>query len=390
MRTKKTLTIVFLLFLLALGRSAALALDLDKGTIEGKMINKTTGKTVPYQEVTLHKYLNQREIGKESTKTDGEGKFRFGNLSTGPNYVYNLYSKYREVEYWSRIIAFKGKTTVEDVRLVVYESTSNPKDIKVRLHHIIFDIQGKLLLVKEIFLFYNEGERTYIGKKKAGEEKRITLNFSLPEGFANLRYPQGQGLMPCCVIPTERGFLDTMPVKPGLREVVFTYQLRYDSSKYLFRRLMDYDTDSLDVLLPAGGVKVSGQNLSLSPKTVNIRGKNYLDLKSQGKVRAGTLLSLGLSNLPAGQGFFKVVAYSLIAALILIGFAYPLFRKGKAAEGEKGTIKDSRETLLSAIAQLDDRFRAGKIPEKDYRALRKQKKERLMELYKSGKKVEKK
>ncbi len=106
-------------------------------------------------------------------------------------------------------------------------------------------------------------------------------------------------------------------------------------------------------------------------------------------VKAGTLLNLELSNLPAGQGFFKVIAYSLVAALILVGFAYPLFRKRKVVEGKQEKIKDDKETLLSAIAQLDDRFQAGKISEKDYRALRKQKKDSLMELYKSGKKAEK-
>lgn len=387
MRMKKPLTIIFLLFL-ALGRNAAAAVDSNKGVIEGKIISKTTGKSVPYQEVLLYRYLNQKEAGKESTKTDAEGKFRFENLSTQPGYAYNFYSKYREAEYWSDdIITFKDKTTVEDARLIVYESTPSAENIKVRLHHLIFDIQGNLLLVKEILLFYNEGERTYIGEKREGEDKGITLNFSLPEGFANPEYPQGQGLMACCVLPTERGLLDTMPVKPGSRQVVFTYQLRYDSSQYLFRRLMDYDTGSLDILFPAGGVEVSSQSLSLVPETVELEGKNYLYLKAQGMVKAGTPLNLELSNLPAGQGSFKVIAYSLVAILILSGFVYPFFRKGKVAKEGKGKVKDEKEALLSALAQLDDRFQAGNISKKDYRALRKQKKERLTELYKSGKKT---
>jgi len=40
---------------------------------------------------------------------------------------------------------------------------------------------------------------------------------------------------------------------------------------------------------------------------------------------------------------------------------------------------------IFAIAKLDDQFRDGKISEKDYRTLRKEKKERLMKLYKDGK-----
>ncbi len=199
--------------------------------------------------------------------------------------------------------------------------------------------------------------------------------------------------MGCCVIPSERGLSDTMAVKPGQRELIFTYQLKYDSSKYLFRRLVDYDTDSLDILFPAGGVEVSGQNLFLVPETVDIKGKSYLYLKGKEMVKAGTSLELELSNLPAGQGFFKVIAYGLVAVFVLLGFSYPFLRKGKTAKKEgQGTIKDSKdskEALLSAIAQLDDRFQSGKISEKDYRALRQQKKEKLMKLYKNGKEAEK-
>jgi len=388
---KKSLTVLFFL-LLAMGQNMALAVDSGKGYIEGKVISKTIGKAVPDQEVILYKYLDRKEEGKESTKTDAEGNFRFENLPTQPNYIYALYAKYQEAEYWSDAITFKGKTAVEDARLTVYESTSSPENLKVKLHHIIFNIQGNFLLIKEILLFYNEGDRTYVGEKREGEDKKITLSFSLPEGFSNPDYPQGQGLMPCCVIPTERGLLDTMVVKPGPRQVVFTYRLRYDSSKYLFRRLIDYDTDSLDVLIPAVGIKASSQILSLVPSPIKLEGKKYLYLKAQKAIKAGTPLTLELSNLPVAQGFFKVMVYSLIAIIILVGFAYPFFRKGKAKKDgkekigdDKKTGKDSKEDLLSAIAKLDDQFRDGKISEKDYRNLRKEKKERLMKLYKDGK-----
>ncbi len=388
MRMKNLLMAMFFL-LLAVGQNIALAIDSGKGYIEGKVISKTIGKAVPDQEVTLYKYLNRKEVGKESTKTDEEGKFRFENLLTQPDYAYGLYAKYQEAEYWSAAITFKGKTAVEDALLTVYESTSNAENIKVKLHHIIFDIQGQFLLVKEIILFYNEGERTYIGEKREGEDKRITLSFSLPEGFSNPEYLQG--LMSCCIVPSEQGFLDTMAVKPGPRELVFTYQLRYDSKKYLFRKPVNYDTASLDVLVPAVGVKASSQILSPVPNPMELKGKKYLYLKTQETIKAGTPLTLELSNLPAGQGFFKIIAYSLVAILILLGFAYPFFRKGKVdksdkgkVKDDKGKVKDSKEALLAAIAQLDDQFQAGKISEKDYRNLRKEKKERLMKLYKTS------
>jgi len=386
MSIKKYVMIILLLFL-ALGWNTAQAIEQGEGVIEGTMINKTTGKLVPNQEIVIYKYLNQEQVGKESSETGEDGKFRFENLSTGPDYNYSLYSKYHEAEYWSKIIVFKDATTVKNIKFPVYEATSSDKNIYVKMHHIIFDIQGKLLLVKEILVFYNSGERTYIGKKEEGRTKKITLNFSLPKGFANPKYPQGEGLMVCCVIPTEQGLLDTMSVKPGPRQVVFTYQLGYNSSKYIFRKLLDYNTEHLDILFPMGKVKVFSRSIPFSSTTIEINGKKYLYLQANGIVKAGTTLNLEISNLPAGHGYLMIIIYGLVAILILLGFTYPLFRKKKTTKSKGEDIKDNKEALLSAIAQLDDRFHAGRISEVNYQTLRRQKKERLMELYKKGKRT---
>lgn len=387
MKIKKYVMIIFLLFL-TVEWNTAQAIEPDKGIIEGTMINKTTGKPVPDQKIVIYKYLNQKDAGNESSKTDENGKFRFENLSTGQDYSYSLYSKYHEAEYWSKTIIFNGAATVKNFQFSVYDATSSARNISVKMHHIIFDIQGKLLLVREVLIFYNSGERTYIGKKEEGRTRKITLKFSLPKGFANPKYPQGEGLMVCCVIPTEQGLLDTMSVKPGQRQVVFTYRLKYNSSKYLFRRLLDYDTEHLSILFPEGKVKVVSQGIPFSSTTVKLNGKSYLYLQTKGEIKAGTLLNLKLSDLPADNGYLRIIIYSLVVILILLGFAYPLFRKKKTAKDKKEVIKDNKEALLSAIAQLDDRFHAGEISEMNYRTLRRQKKEKLMELYKEGKNTE--
>lgn len=386
MRMKKYVMIIFLLFL-TVEWNTAQAIEPGKGIIEGKIINKTTGKPVPDQKIVIYKYLNQKNAGNESSKTDKDGKFRFENLSTGQNYSYSLYSKYHEAEYWSKTIVFNDAAAVKNFQFNVYDATSSAGNISVETHHIIFDIREKLLLIREVLIFYNSGKRTYIGKKEKGRTRKITLNFSLPKGFANPKYPQGEGLMVCCVIPTEKGLLDTMSVKPGPRQVVFTYQLKYNSSKYLFRRLLDYDTEHLSVLFPEGKVKVLSRGIPFSSTTVKLNGKSYLYLQAKGTVKADTSLNLELSDLPAGNGYLRIIIYGLVAVLILLGFIYPLFRKKKTVKNKKEGIKDNKEALISAIAQLDDRFHAGEISEMNYRTLRRQKKEKLMELYKEGKKT---
>jgi len=386
MRMKKYVMIIFLLFI-TVEWNTAQAIEPGNGIIEGKIINKTTGKPVPDQKIVIYKYFNQKDAGNESSKTDEAGKFRFENLSTGQDYSYSLYSKYHEAEYWSRTIVFKGASMVKNFQFSVYDATSSAKNISVKMHHIIFDIQGKLLLIREVLIFYNSGERTYIGKKEEGRTRKITLNFSLPKGFANPKYPQGEGLMVCCVIPTEQGLLDTMSVKPGQRQIVFTYQLKYNSSSYLFRRLLDYDTEHLSILFPEGKVKVLSQGIPFSSTTVKLNDKNYLYLQTKGEVKAGTPLNLKLSGLPADNGYLRIIIYSLVVILILLGFTYPLFRKKKTSKDKKEEVRDNKEALLSAIAQLDDRFHAGEISEMNYRTLRRQKKEKLMELYKEGKKT---
>jgi hypothetical protein len=96
-----------------------------------------------------------------------------------------------------------------------------------------------------------------------------------------------------------------------------------------------------------------------------------------------TTLDIRLSELLAGSKGPPWVAIipSILAFGLLFGFAiWRINRSKQPASLESDVIIDDEERLLRDIAQLDDKFEKGDISEDDYRRLRHDKKERLIDL----------
>lgn len=377
----KRIALLVIIFTLSL-TAPALAAEPDSGTIKGQLVNETeNGSSVANQEITLDIYLNDTQADSAITKTDAEGYFVFDDLSTESSYSYQATLNYQEADYASDWLSFDGGETNESVEIVVYDSTTSDEAIMVAVSHTVIytHTEPDNLLVEEYFMFVNDSDRTYIGSgEPTADGKRETLRFSLPKGAT--AFQPGYGLMECCILGSEDGFVDTMPVLPGGQEVVYSYMLNYDSEAYTLSRNVNYPTESFDLLVQGEEIKIVSDHLT-TEEGMNIEGTWFNRLSGKNLTR-GNVLVTQLANLPATKSQGGTIKWIILTLVVLAGgfLVYFLRKKRVQPVPVEDSPDQKQQNLLLEIAQLDNDFENGKIPEEVYRRRRTTKKAQLTEL----------
>lgn len=378
--------IVLVVILLALGLAApALAAEPGSGIIEGQLVNGTEGgSSVANQDITLKTYQNNNEIGSATTKTDAEGRFIFDKLRTESSYGYYVQVTYQQAPYQSDLISFAQNETTKSLEFPVWDSTTNGEAIKMTIAHTVISAeQPGSLSVTQYFLFVNEADRTYIGSGKVFPNGQWqTLKFPLPEEVKVTELQVGTGLMDCCIYDSEDGFVDTMPVLPGVREVSYSYTVSYSSGTYTLSWKVDLPADAYELLVQGEGVVVSSDQLSAS-ELLDIEGTSYNHLSGKA-FSPGDTVVITLSGLPKGSNQGKQIVWWVLGTLLVLGsgFGYLLRKKGLQPVRTGASLDQRRQRLLLELAQLDDDFESGRIPETVYRKQRAKKKDQLVELIK--------
>lgn len=380
----KRIALLVMIFTLSLS-APAMAAEPSGGIIKGQIINGTEGgSSVADQDTTLKTYLNDAEMSAITTKTDNEGHFVFEGLSTESGYSYQVTLAFKQADYTSEWLSFNDGEVSKFAEVTVYDSTTSDEAIKVTMTHTILYVGQDSLKVTEYFLFVNESDRTYIGSEDTNSaEERETLRFSLPKEAAELQ-PE-YGLMECCIHGSENGFVDTMPVLPGGKEVVYSYRVDYNSGAYTFSRNMNYPTVNYDFLVQGEGTKVIGNQLT-TEEPLDIEGAWFNHLSGTNFAR-DDILEVQLSGLPqtSNQGAILWVVLILVVLGTGFGFVYLMRKRRLQPVSSEDSLDQKRQRLLIELAHLDDNFEGGKVQEEVYRRLRAEKKSQLVVLMQRSK-----
>jgi len=228
----------------------------------------------------------------------------------------------------------EGEDTLS-IPVTVYDTTTDDADLWVEKAHLILDFQAGTILLQEVQILLNNGNKTYVSPGGEGGE---TIHFPLPQGAANLQLMKG--MMACCVAQTEKGFAYTRPVFPGVQEFFFSYELPYQSPSYTLSKEIAYPTSSLDVLVADVGVEVTAPGLT-AQEPLSLQGRRYLHLTGQGLTPADGL-TLVFNNLPvetrpaepattaSAPGVLAKVVMGLGTVAVLLALAYPFLKRRKA------------------------------------------------------------
>ncbi len=377
----------------------------DAASITGRLINKTPkGKSVEGVEVQVTLYRNNQEAGKTPTTTDRAGRFQFQDLSAKPGETYAVTARYQGAEYTSERLVPENGGATRIVEIPVYDATTDASQLSVKVHHVVFAVADGSMRAEEVLLVRNAGDKAYIGAKEVSGGRRATLQFTLPAGAREVKY--GEGLMECCVVPGEQGFVDTMDVKPGERQVAYSYALTLTGGRLQFIRPVDYPTEATEVFVPEGAAQVAAEGLK-GAGVVSGQDRRFQRFTGTGLLEAPAAIALTLENLPAVGGRWRPYAYASVGMLLLAGVAYPMVRRhrgvpqvpsretrspapgGGVATPHRITIAGSlcatelalrKVELVAALAELEAGHEAGRIPVKEYRRLRQEKRKALRDV----------
>ncbi len=381
----KRLALVLAALILSLGAPALAAAAAD-GVVDGRVRNGTEGSgQVADQEITLKTYRDDTEVASATTRTDAEGRFIFTALAPEADYSYNITLIFQEAGYDGERFGFSPGETTKTVQMTVYDATSSDEAIKVDISHTVIYIDSGRLLVKELYLFINDTDRTYIGSKRdAADEIRQTLRFSLPDGATGLQLEPAGDLMECCIRDSDDGFVDSMPVFPGFRNIAYSYSVSFAVGDYTLMRRVHYPIGLYELLVQDVGVRVTSDQMATS-ELLEFEGMRFNYLAGQG-LAVGDVLVVNISDLPPTGDRVTAVWVALVLGLLTFGFglSYLLRRKRLQPVSPRERLDQTRQSLLVELARLDDEFEAGKIPLESYRRLRQAKKGQLVELVKQA------
>lgn len=376
--------------LLLMGLPAVVLADEDGsvGVIHGAVVNETTdGIGVPGADVTLEAYLDSElQASIVTTKTDEEGEFRFEGLATDPDWSYIATTQYKGVEYRSPVIAFNGEGNEQTALISVYESTESDEAIAIPMAHMIMYVEEDVLIVREILPFVNGGVATYVGLESTSMPgARETLRFALPEGASGLAFETG--IDESKVVYTQNGFVDTTPVRPGMRDVSFTYVIPREKESQTIVGAFHYPVRNLELFVYGEGIEVTSDRLVPGEPLQDNMGNRAARFSAQ-NLPAGSVLDIHVAK-DAGSGGFPAALIVVLVVVVLGGavLAFVLARKRRdlqpaavASVRHQRADDGERQRLLAEIAQLDDDHELGAMTDEYYQRVRAEKKRRLIEL----------
>jgi len=321
------------------------------GTLEGVVHNasvasETGAKTGVYkQDVVLYKYIDGKvdENTRVHTITDSRGRFRFGQLPVGKRFAYYPATVIHGIEYYGNLVTFTADTLRRYSDVVAYDNSSSDSSIVVSMQHFIIKPGIGVLEVKEISIFANRSQFTYVGNEPAGKpDKNIVLRMEVPKNAREVQI--GGDLMSCCAIVKGNQIFDSMEFKPGTRKEIVKYLLPYQGETAILGRSIAYPTASVDVFLPENsGILTSAEFIKQG--SFQIGGETYIRY-STNMVAKGNMLTLSFGNLTPGPRDWRWLPPAFLGFVIFIGsFIYLRRVKNRTPENEHPSAMSENRNL---------------------------------------------
>jgi hypothetical protein len=242
-------------------------------SVDGTVINATTGKPQASVVVSLVQPGAQGMQTLGSVKSDAEGKFKFAKeVPPGPALVQAIY----QGATYNLILPPGGPTT--GVHVKVYDSTAKAGVAKVSQHMILIEPTSASLDIGETFLVENESTTTFQDPVKG------SVQFYLPEAAGGkvkvmINAPGGMPIeRPADKTKEKNVYKIAYPVKPGESRFDVSYSLPPTdtfASKILHGEGVTRLVTPSTVTLSGDGIESLGQEPQTKAHIYNAGGAQY-------------------------------------------------------------------------------------------------------------------
>jgi hypothetical protein len=271
---------------------------------------------------------------------DAAGHYRVEGVSRIPDAVYAMGADYQGVSYVNRLDGdtSSGLTTMD---IIVYESV--PQDPGIRFERSAWIISAvdpdqQTVQMLEVYGLTNPTDKSFV--PGAGGPTGLVV-FPLPPHSTDL-VPH-LGLDPSTIAQIDLGFASLDPVRPGQREIAFSYQFPYGEGSYELSRTIRYPTDSLHFLVTQPGPSLQGDGWQ-NDGVVTVGGVRYQELEI-GPLDANTRVAVTIGGLPVRPPGLPVPPPSVLAGVgIAAGLAVILiaYRRRSSFEATADDEVDPR------------------------------------------------
>ncbi len=356
---------------------------IEVAAIRGLVTNGSTDEIIDTGTVTLRAFTRDlQEVMTESTAVTADGQYTFTLLDVAPDLVFMTGIEYDDLSYNSDPVRLSRAEPELDMPIVVFEKTTDPEAISVEQVHMVLDFADDRVMVSEIYVLSNNDAAVFVGKTGDAEEGAFEL--VLPTRAENVNFQRSFGsfsnFLPATeLIETERGWADTIPLRPGegAMNLLATYEIPYDDGATIAHPVF-YDTANATIVMPDVGISlVEGEWTDQGAQQMGDAG-TFLTY-AHPSLEAGEALSFKLDGRPARVGVASVgpslngdattgiVLGASVFLLVVVGAVFTVRSWRMPANNAED---EATERLLRTVADLDDTFEAGGIEEGQYQQQR--------------------
>ncbi len=379
------------------------------GDIQGQVVNGTTNRPAANQEVEL--LMPRGGMAQvASVKTDAQGHFVIRGSSLDSTAFYLLQTEYQGVKYHSPLQPQQSQSAGQpggpiNTKITIYDSTRAAPGLQIKSSRVIIRAEGGKVRVQELFAIDNSSNppRSYVNN-------RGTFHFHVgPNAGTPASAVVGQLNMPIpqTAKPGAKAgdfFLD-YPLKPGLTVVEVAYESDYAAAQFNLQDSIPYPIAQIEFDLIPPTLALQSTFLKDVGKEPETGAERYQAVN----LPAGRVLQVGISG-QAGQGqgaaqdtgdetitiipnSMTRLGWPLLACLLLVllwalgvrvAKDWPSLKSQSPTSPAQKRIEAKVESMLNALADLDELFAEGKIPEKRYWKDRLELKARLIAVLKKS------
>jgi mono/diheme cytochrome c family protein len=359
---------------------------IESVAVSGQVINGTTGGVLNGGTVLLRAFTPElQEAISLETPLDSSGAYAFEVSNASPDWVYMASVNYGDMSFSSSPDRVQAGDPQLEMPITVFDATNDPAAIQFNQVHAIVDFSDDKISVSEIYVLSNLGQTVFVGE--TGEPEEGTLKLGLPSGAENVNFQRSfssfENFLPATeVIPTDDGYADTVPVRPGdgIMNLLVSYELPFEEGMTVGHPVF-YQTNSATIVMPEVGVEVAGDGWT-SQGTQQMGDMGSISSYSRPGLQAGEAVTFTLEGRPTAavtsvgasrtseNNTLGILLGGTLLVLVAGGAAYTVHSWRSGAEEAEELQADQVDKLLYELVALDESYEAGKLEEAAYQERR--------------------